>query len=146
MAGSYQLEQPKARKTQPLRSGEPLLRIIIRVTHHFQSSMEVISKCNAVQIERQHEKLEVACQDTQCITTVYRYTNRAMLRIQYSCVLLCTAASWDALITLKSCIALSLSTNRPADMRSPANALLRKWHDKLSSPTYRCRRRLRIEH
>jgi hypothetical protein len=38
--------------------------------------------------------------------------------------------------TLKSCIALSLSTDRPADMRSPANAILMKWHDKMSSPTY----------
>jgi hypothetical protein len=161
--------------------------------------MEAISKCNAVQIERQHEKLEVACQDTQCITHNYStlYTNRAMLRIQYLRVLLCTAASWDALISvqrvpvnprcwnvtafsfasgghdngwrrycrssasfqckvisslcldspvagplprrwpaLKSCIALSLSTNRPAGMRSPANALLRKLHDRMSSPTY----------
>jgi hypothetical protein len=50
---------------------------------------------------------------------------------------------WPA---LESCIALSLSTNRPAGMRSSANALLRKRHDKLSSPTYRYRHRLCIEH
>jgi hypothetical protein len=51
--------------------------LIWHAGYHFQSLIEVISKCRAVEIERRLEKLGVACQDTQCITTVY--TNRATL-------------------------------------------------------------------
>jgi hypothetical protein len=52
-------------------------------------------------------------------------------------------------LPLKNCIALLLSTNCLANMRPPVNALLRKWHDKLSlsrqSPPSWYRGRLREE-